>query len=71
MADFEFSFTFDEGNYENDFSGDLYDFENMWQDFAEELRQKEENEQLHQLFQHKLHIAPSFEVNSHPNERYI
>ncbi|KNC23007.1 hypothetical protein FF38_07942 [Lucilia cuprina] len=71
MAEFEFSFTFDDGNYENDFSGDLYDFENMWQDIAEELRQKDENEQFQQMFHQKLHIDPNYEKVCHQRERYI
>lgn len=74
MAEFEFSFTFDEGNYENDFTGDIYDFENMWQEVAEEFRQKEENDHFQQMFQQKLNIATTTSCSNlfcYENERYI
>ncbi|TMW45678.1 hypothetical protein DOY81_009241, partial [Sarcophaga bullata] len=67
MEEFELSFTFDEGNYENDFSADLYDFENMWQDYAAELHIKEENDQFEAMFIEKLNINSTV----YGNERSI
>lgn len=67
MEELELSFTFDEGNYENDFSADLYDFENMWQDYATELRIKEENDHLQAMFIEKLNINST----AYGNERSI
>ena len=67
MEELELSFTFDEANYENDFSADLYDFENMWQDYATELRIKEENEHFQAMFIEKLNINST----AYGNERSI
>lgn len=71
MADFEFSFTFDEGNFENDFTGDIYDFENMWHEMSEEFRQKEESEHFQQLFEQKLQITTTSSNFCHKKEHSI
>lgn len=57
MENTELSFSSDEFNYDHDFTGDKYDFECLWVEYAEEMQRIDEFVDLEQTFAKQLTIS--------------